>query len=115
MTIKIPYPKSLKGYSLNDIYAGKHWSLRKKDADYWRYSVWHALQEQGIRKKIISKPVTITFSWCDRLDVDNHAYMGKLIVDALKGYLLQDDSKKYYKEVRHKYHDKKYIKVEVEW
>lgn len=113
MTFTIQYPPSLKGYGLNDIYAGKHWAKRKKDSEYWHWIVHSELNKQGIRKKLFKKPVEITFNWNDRLDVDNHAYIGKMIVDALKGYLIADDTRKYFVKVAHQFHEGKYILVEV--
>ena len=55
MIFTIEYPKSLKGYSLNDIYAGKHWTKRKKDSDYWHWLVRGELSEQGVKKKLFKK------------------------------------------------------------
>ena len=51
MIFTIEYPKSLKGYSLNDIYAGKHWAKRKKDSDYWHWLVRGELSEH--KEKVI--------------------------------------------------------------
>ncbi len=113
MTFTIQYPPSLKGYSLNDIYSGKHWTKRKKDSEYWHLIVHSELNKQGIKKQIFKKPVAITFSWNDRLDIDNHAYIGKMIVDALKDYLIVDDTRKYFVKVAHQFHNGKYILVEV--
>lgn len=70
--------------------------------------------EEGIRPGILHCPVRITFWWDDRLDIDNHAAMGKMIVDALKGYLLQDDGRRYLTGVAHRYHTADHILVEIE-
>ncbi|PWL46847.1 MAG: hypothetical protein DBY45_01895 [Clostridiales bacterium] len=108
----IPYPtgkgqkaKFCRDYGLNAIYSGKFWAKRNRDKDYWHWMVLNCLRQQRIKKEIFFKPVSITFYWDDGLDVDNHAYMGKLIVDALKGYLIENDSKKYVKEVVHRFHE----------
>ena len=85
----------------------------KKDSEFWHYLVLSELRRQGIVRRLFKKPVKITFWWNDRLDIDNHAYMGKMIADALKGYLMEDDSKRYYVEAAHKFHDEDYIKVEL--
>lgn len=121
MTFTIPYPRTKSGmkqfckqFGLNSIYAGKHWSKRHEDAEYMHNTVKAALMQQKIPRKLFDRPVKITFFWNDRLDIDNHAYLGKLIADALKGYLIQDDSRKYYSEVTHKFHDSDFIGVEVE-
>lgn len=117
-TIQYPHTKKqrtgfFKRYGLNSIYAGKHWTQRKADADAWHWSVVHELQRQGIPRRMLCAPVEIVFWWDDRLDIDNHALMGKLTVDALKGYLLQNDSRKYYKRVAHNFWDGGCIKVQI--
>lgn len=117
----IPYPTTpkkksawSKEYGLNAIYSGKHWSRRKKDSEFWHYLVLSELRKQGIEPDLFKKPVKITFYHNDKMDIDNHAYIGKMVVDSLKGYLIVDDTRKYFTEVRHKFHDKDYIKIEVE-
>ncbi len=117
----IPYPKDAKArkswakwYGLNAIYAGKHWSERKKDSDYWHWLVVAELQRQRIPFRVFERPVKITFSWKDNLDIDNHAYMGKLIADALKSRLLTDDDRRFYRCVQHEYHDDDCIRVHIE-
>lgn len=77
----IDYPASKKGksefcrrYGLNAYYAGKHWAERKRDAD------------------------TL---WDDGLDVDNHAAIGKAILDACKGRIIVDDDRRYVREIHH--------------
>lgn len=98
---------------MNDIYAGKHWTKRKEDKEYWHWLTISELQKQGIKKKLFKNPVKIVMYWNDRLDIDNHAYMGKMIVDALKGYLIVDDTRKYFKGVAHEFWDGKEILVEI--
>ena len=103
---KIEYPNTPAGkkdwnkrFSDNAYYAGKHWAVRKKDADYWHNMVRACMDRQGVRKRPFEKPVEILLFWNDRLDVDNHSIMGKMIVDAMKGRLLQNDSKKWVRSV----------------
>lgn len=111
----VPYGKDFsKRYGLNAYYAGKHWTQRKADAEFWHCLVISELRKQGIPKQIIQNPVKITFSFNTRMDIDNHAVMEKYIVDSLKGYLLKDDSRKYYIEKTTKFHDENYIKVELQ-
>lgn len=111
----IDYPKAFaKEYGLNAYYAGLHWSARKKRADAWLWRVRAALREQDIRPRLFEKPVKITFCWDDRLDIDNHAIAGKMTVDALKGYLLREDSRKYVRAVEHRFWDRRCIGVEIE-
>ena len=118
---RIEYPNTPAGkkdwnkrFSDNAYYAGKHWAVRKKDADYWHNMVRACMDRQGVRKRPFEKPVEILLFWNDRLDVDNHSIMGKMIVDAMKGRLLQNDSKKWVRSVTHTFHDGgDYIWVEV--
>ena len=116
----IDYPKSpaekkrwSKQYGLNAIYAGKHWSRRNEDKEFWRLLVQSAMNRAGVPRKLFEKPVSVTMYWNDGLDLDNHAYMGKMIVDAMRGRILQDDSRRYVRAVTHRFHDKDYILVEV--
>lgn len=104
----------MKDFGLNAIYAGKHWSARGRDSEYWNWLVRICMQRQGVPKQPFDRPVTIRFYWHDNLDIDNHAYMGKLIADAMKGYLLHDDDRRYYRAVTHAYQDEDCIRVAVE-
>lgn len=102
-----------KQYGLNAIYAGKHWTKRDADKQAWELITRNAMSAAGIGRRLFDGPVDITMSWNDRLDIDNHAYMGKMIVDAMRGRLLRNDSRRYVKSVTHKFHDEDYILVEV--
>lgn len=115
----IPYGNLRKDfaarYGLNAYYAGKHWSQRQKDAKYWHAITEQAMNDAGIKKdhKPFTKPVSVKLYWNDKLDLDNHAAMGKMIVDALKGRIIEDDSRKYLASVQHYWHDCPFIKVEI--
>ena len=50
-------------------------------------------------RQILHNPVYVTFIGIDRLDIDNHALMGKMTVDALKGWVLPDDGKRHFRAV----------------
>ena len=113
MVFYIDYPPKISEYGMNSLYAGKHRTKRKKDAEYWHMLTINSLRQHGIHRSLFLKPVAITILWDDRLDIDNHAYMGKMIVDALKGYLIKDDSRKYFKRIAHDFHDEKRIKIEI--
>ena len=102
-----------KFYGLNAYYAGKHWSKRKKDAEFWHSMVISEMNIQKVRRKPFDKPVIITFYWNDRLDCSNHAVMGKMIEDAMKGRIIKDDSRAWVKGIEHYFHDGNYIHVEV--
>lgn len=117
---RIPYPESKakqkqwsKDYGMNAYYAGKHWSVRKRDAEYWHWLVRAAMEDQNTRRVPFKKPVIVIFHWNDRLDIDNHAVMGKMIVDAMKGRVIEDDNRRWVKGVCHYFHDEDYISVEV--
>lgn len=109
--IDYPNPKTLwtKKYSLNRYYSGVHWSVRKKDTDYW-----HLLTLSAIRcVKPTNKPVILTFYFNDGLDISNHAAIAKMIEDGLKGRIIQDDNRKWVKGHEYYFHDKDYILVEI--
>ena len=120
-TFIIPYPKSAAGrkqwnklYGLNAYWAGKHWSKRKEDADYWHQLVRYEMQRQGVRKAPFEKPVKITYLFNDNLDATNHAAMIKMIEDAMVGRFLSGDSRRYVKGFSCWFHGADYIKVIVE-
>lgn len=117
---RIPYPKTKAGqkqwskdYGMNAYYAGKHWSARKRDADFWHQLVRSCLDGQEVRRIPFKRPVIISFWFNDRLDCSNHGVMIKMIEDGMKGRLIQDDSRKYVKGIECYFHDEDYIKVEV--
>lgn len=121
ISFEIPYPPTKAGraawsrrYSLNAYWAGKHWTQRKKDAEYWHSLVRAELHRQGIKPRLAKHPVYITFYHNDRLDIDNHAVIGKLVVDALKGVLLTEDDRKHFAGVRHLFWEGDAIRVEIE-
>lgn len=121
MQFILEYPKTKKErsrfskrFGFNSTYSGEHWSVRKRKADEWHHWVWESLVAQGIPKKRLQEPVRFRFYWDDRLDVDNHALMGKLTVDALKGWLIDDDSRAHVKGVSHEFWDGGCIMVEIE-
>jgi Holliday junction resolvase RusA-like endonuclease len=118
---RIYYPKDQAGkkrwsklYGLNAYYsATKHWAQRKQDAEYWHLLTRSAMNKQGVRSRPYEKPVEISFLWNDRLDIDNHSIMGKMIVDAMKGRIIKDDNRQWLKAVYHSFHDEDYILVQV--
>lgn len=119
-SFKIFYPATASGkkawasrFGMNAYYAGKHWSQRREDAEYWHLLTRSAMNKEGVRRRPFDKPVEISFLWNDRLDLDNHAVMGKMIVDAMKGMLINDDSRRWLKGIYHGFHDENYILVQV--
>ena len=119
-SFRIYYPKSkaemkrwMKDYGMNAYYAGKHWSIRNRDAEFWHLLTRSAMNRQEVRRTPFEKLVEISLLWNDRLDIDNHAVMGKMIVDAMKGRLINDDNRKWLKGIYHGFHDEEYILIQV--
>lgn len=116
----IPYPPGKRGksdfcrrFGLNAYYTGKPWPARKRDADELHLMTLAAMRRAKIPKKLFERPVKVKFHWDDGLDVDNHAVIGKCVVDAMKGYILHNDSRKWLKGVYHEMWDGGCIKVEI--
>lgn len=71
------------------------------------------MRKAGIPQKPMERVAEVTIYYNDRWDIDNHAILGKGIVDAMKGWVLQDDNRKYLVAVHHRFWDGDKIKVEV--
>ena len=91
---KLDYKITAK-ISSNAIYSGVHWSRRKKDADTLHLLVKQAIRSQLGFKKCFDCPVIVEIYVKSRLDIYNHGYISKLIIDGMKGELIHDDTKKY--------------------
>lgn len=120
ITFTLPYPPGKTGKStfcrklgLNAYYAGKHWAQRKKEADELHQLTILSLKKAGIRPKVITHPVEVRFFWDDGLDIDNHAVIGKAVVDALKGVLLPDDNPRWFRRVSHEFWSGGAIRVDI--
>lgn len=120
ISFTIPYPPTKAGkaawnrrYGLNAYYAGKHYQQRKRDAQELHAITWAALKKAKVRKQFVESPVEVRFYWQDGLDIDNHAVIGKAVVDALKGWVLPDDSPRWVRKVSHEFWDGGEIRVEV--
>ena len=116
----INYPTTKKGksewnrrFGLNAYYAGKHPQKRRKDAEELHMIARAAMHKAGIRNRMLDRPVKVRFYWDDGLDCDNHAVLGKAFLDAMKGYILPDDNRKWVKMVSHEFWDGGAIKVEI--
>lgn len=108
----IPYPATSGGrkdwckrYGMNALYAGLHWAVRKKNADYWHELTRLSMQRAALRKAPVPYPVKVVFYYDDRLDCDNHAYISKMVVDGMKGWLIEDDSRRYVRSVENRFWD----------
>lgn len=121
MIFEIPYPPTKRGkaawnkrFGLNAYYAGKHWNERKRDAEELHWIARAAMKRAGIRQKIIETPVKLTFLFDDGLDCSNHAIIVKAVEDAMKGWIIKDDSRKYVKSITMMFHEENCIRVIVE-
>lgn len=121
MKFEIEYPPTKKGkavwnkrFGLNAYYAGKHWNERKRDAEELHWIARAAMKRAGIRQKILEKPVKLTFLFDDGLDCSNHAVIVKAVEDAMKGWIIKDDSRKYVKSITMMFHEENCIRVIVE-
>ena len=120
VTFSIPYPPTKKGraawnkrFSLNAYWSGKHYRQRAADARDIHSLTILALRQAKVKKETFREPVEIIFRWDDGLDIDNHSALGKMILDSLKGYVLQDDSPRWVKRVTHEFWDGGRIEAEV--
>lgn len=113
--MKFKIHRQIKGKEIgsNRFYAGVHWRVRSEIVKEWHDLVYYSMLEQKIPKKLFTKPVSITIRVKSKLDIDNHCFMAKVVIDGLKGYLIEDDSKNYVQVLTIAFHDKRYIEVEV--
>jgi len=105
--------------SLNAIYSGKHWMTRKAYADGIHILVKNALNRTGIKRcekgVLFSSPVQIIITFpFDGVDIDNHSYFAKCVVDCLKGVVIKDDCPKWVVGLTQRFEVRGDILVEVE-
>lgn len=91
---------------MNKIYAGNSWHKRKAQAAEIHELVRYAILNQVKPTRTFQKPVRIYISYNSRLDIDNHGYLSKLIIDGMKHLLIDEDSRKYVKELTQSFHEK---------
>jgi len=84
--------------SLNKIYAGKHWAVRKKYKDDYKVICQEALSKYD---KFTCEGIKMAISYNSRMDIDNGILVSKFLADTLvfEG-VIPDDNKKYYTEVK---------------
>lgn len=118
--IMIPYPPTKKGksawnkrFSLNAYWAGKHYRARAQDARDIHSLTILALKQARVKKAPFQKPAELIFRWDDHLDCSNHAALGKMIEDALKGWVIEDDSPRWVQRITHEFWNEGKIQVEV--
>ncbi len=102
-------------WGMNKIYAGTHWDERKQQAQQVHLLVRAAIRKQHRNIRKFTEPVTVCIWYNSRLDIDNHGYLAKLIIDGMKGVLIEDDDRRYVKELYQGFYggDRKKIIVEV--
>lgn len=95
MNIKIPLPEKV---STNAIYAGLHWSKRRRLAD-----LYHNSLIEFRNKPMEHYPVDVTYIFRFKgklLDCSNLSYMAKLLEDGLRHWkILKDDTPEYVQSV----------------
>lgn len=103
-------------WGMNKIYAGTHWDERKQQAQQVHLLVRAAIRKQNRSVRIFKHPVRVRIRYNSRLDIDNHGYLAKLIIDGMKGILIEDDDRRYVKALDQGFHagDRRQILVEVE-
>lgn len=83
--------------SLNKIYAGKHWAVRKKYKDDYKKECIKALEGFD---KFTCEGIELHISYNSRLDIDNGILVSKFLADTLVSEgIVPDDNPKYYKKV----------------
>ena len=100
-------------YGLNKWYSGTHWTKRKKTADEIHQLVLVSMLQQKVKRKIFKEPVEILFKYNSKLDIDNHSVLSKMIIDGVKGYLIEDDNRKYVKRIVQEFYDGEGVEVEI--
>jgi len=96
ITLELPKPPSL-----NKIYAGKHWAVRKKYKDDYKKICAEALSKYD---SFVAEEFYFDISYNSRLDIDNGILVSKFLADTLVSEgIIQDDSPKYYKKVSIRY------------
>lgn len=110
------YPTS-KEWGMNGVYAQeKHWAKRKDQAHTVHALVRARIRRQNRNVQRFDKPVVVWIYYNSRLDIDNHGYLSKLIIDGMKGLLIEDDDRRFVRGLYQGFHsgDPGIIIVEVE-
>jgi hypothetical protein len=93
ITLTLPKPPSL-----NMIYAGKHWTYRKKKKDEYKQICLEALDNYD---KITCKAFRLDIRYNARFDIDNGILVSKFLADTLVDWgMVKDDSPEFYDQVK---------------
>lgn len=111
LTLSLTLPKTI---SLNALYAGKHWTFRKKTKDEYKKIVEAELARYDHH---FAESMSIHIRYNTRADVDNLVLVSKFTADTLvaNGWIA-DDSPKYYHRLTITFDEsveKNYCEVEV--
>lgn len=98
---------------MNKIYAGVHWTVRKKQAMEMHEITANSIKDQ-CTPKIFDTPVNVKIWYNTRMDIDNHGYLSKMIIDGMKGLFIEDDTRKYVKSLYQGFHEKNKNEIIVE-
>tara|TARA_R110002167_G_scaffold117955_3_gene294215 strand:+ start:5908 stop:6285 length:378 start_codon:yes stop_codon:yes gene_type:complete len=84
--------------SLNMIYAGKHWAIRKKYKDDYKKICIEALKNYD---PFTCETFRMDIRYNSRMDIDNGILVSKFLADTLVSEgIVKDDSPKYYDQVK---------------
>lgn len=102
-------------WGMNSVYSGKHWNSRNQQATQVHLMVRSAIRKQCRNITPFDRPVSVSIWYNSRLDLDNHGYLTKMIIDGMKGLLIVDDDRRYVQELHQHFHafDHRLIFVEV--
>ena len=111
LTLLLKLPKTI---SLNSLYAGKHWTFRKRIKDEYKKIVEEELARYDHH---IAESMSIHIRYNTRADVDNLVLVSKFTADTLvaNGWIA-DDNPKHYNKLTIIYDpsvEKNYCEVEV--
>lgn len=112
-TVKFTIPLTVTGkYSLNSIGDKYKKASIKKEIEEATYI---AMKLHRLHNTKINTPVRITLYYDSGLDIDNHGFISKAIIDVVKIHLLNgDDNKNSVSELVQRFWDNKDIGVEIE-
>jgi hypothetical protein len=111
LTLNLKLPKTI---SLNSLYAGKHWTFRKKKKDEYKKIVEEQLVNYDHH---CAESMSIVIRYNTRQDVDNLVLVSKFLADTLvANEWIADDSPKYYHKLTILFDpevEKNYCEVEI--
>lgn len=111
LTLHLTLPKTI---SLNSLYAGKHWTFRKKTKDEYKKIIEEQLEGYDHH---LAESMSIYIRYNTRQDLDNVILVAKFLADTLvANEWIADDSPKYYHKLTIVFDpevEKNYCEVEV--